>query len=214
MMRSIFLGAPGTGKGTQAALLAEKYHIPHISTGDMLRDAVKNGTDLGKKAKEYMDAGELVPDSVMIDLVKERLLRNDCEKGFILDGFPRTIHQTEVLDTYLTEKRMTITKVVFLDVDADLLVKRLTSRRLCRKCGKDYNIITDPPPAGGKCKICGGEIYRRDDDSEETIKNRLQVYENQTNPLLDYYTKQKKLMRVDGNQSIQEVQDQIERILS
>lgn len=214
IMRLIFLGAPGTGKGTQAALVSKKYGIPHISTGNMLRDAVKKGTELGKKAKKYMDAGELVPDSVMIELVKERLVQDDCKNGFILDGFPRTIQQAEVLDSYLEKNLMPITSVVLLDVDTDFVVRRLTSRRLCRKCGRDYNLLTDPPQADGTCKICGGEIYRRDDDSEYTIMNRLQVYQNQTNPLLEYYEKQQKVNRVDGNRTIQEVQTQIAQIIS
>lgn len=213
-MQLIFLGAPGTGKGTQAKFAAKNYDIQHISTGDILRDAVKAGSDLGKKAKGYMDAGELVPDSVMIGLVKERLSQDDCNRGFILDGFPRTIHQAEVLDSFLEKENKPITKVLLLDVESETLVKRLTSRRLCRNCGKDYNMITNPPTKESRCQICGGEVYRRADDCEETVVNRLQVYDAQTKPLLEYYEKRNKLSRIDGSQAIQAVQAQITKILS
>lgn len=164
------------------------------------------------KAKSYMDSGQLVPDSLMIDLIAERLKEPDCDKGFILDGFPRTLKQAQSLDQYLNENHLKIDKVVSLEVDADALVKRLTSRRLCRNCGRDYNLITNPPPADNKCIICGGEIYQRDDDKEATILNRLKVYAQQTQPLVDYYTNQGKIASIDANQDIKAVQNQIEQI--
>lgn len=208
----VFLGAPGTGKGTQGKIFSKSRGLAHISTGDILRNSVKNQTELGMKAKSYMDSGQLVPDSLMIDLIAERLKEPDCDKGFILDGFPRTLKQAQSLDQYLNENHLKIDKVVSLEVDADALVKRLTSRRLCRNCGRDYNLITNPPPADNKCIICGGEIYQRDDDKEATILNRLKVYAQQTQPLVDYYTNQGKIASIDANQDIKAVQNQIEQI--
>lgn len=213
-MKLIFLGAPGTGKGTQAKILAAAKNWPHISTGDILRAAVKNQTELGLKAKSYMDSGGLVPDSLIIDMVAERFGQGDCDEGFILDGFPRTIAQAEALDAYLEKEGIAIEKVIALDVEASALIARLTSRRLCRNCGKDYNVITNPPPADGKCEACGGEIYQRTDDNEETVSNRLKVYEEQTAPLKDYYQKQGKLYSVDASQPIDDVQSSIEQTLS
>ncbi|MBN2090197.1 adenylate kinase [candidate division KSB1 bacterium] len=212
-MKLIFLGAPGTGKGTQGKILAEQKKWPHISTGDILRNAVKNGTELGVKAKAFMDAGKLVPDELMNDLVAERLSQSDCQAGFILDGFPRTINQAKTLDDYLKRNGLTLDGVILLDVDPKVLVARLTSRRLCRGCGKDYNVITNPPPANGKCIACGGEIYQRDDDNEVTVTRRLQVYQEQTNPLVEYYQNTGKLVVIDGNQDVQKVQQQIEQLI-
>lgn len=210
-MKLIFLGAPGTGKGTQGKILAEKKKWPHISTGDILRNAVKNGTALGLKAKGFMDSGKLVPDELMNDLVAERLSQPDCKVGFILDGFPRTINQAKTLDDYLKRNGLILDGVILLDVDSKVLVARLTSRRLCRGCGKDYNVITNPPPANNKCVACGGEIYQRDDDNEATVTRRLQVYQEQTNPLVEYYQKYGKLVVIDGNQDVPKVQQQIEQ---
>lgn len=210
-MKLIFLGAPGTGKGTQGKILAEQKKWPHISTGDILRNAVKNGTKLGLEAKSYMDAGKLVPDELMNDLVAERLSQPDCKVGFILDGFPRTLNQAKTLDVFLTQNGLALDAVILLDVDPKELVTRLTSRRLCRGCSKDYNMITNPPPANGKCFACGGEIYQRADDNEITVTRRLQVYQEQTNPLVEYYQKTGKLVIIDGNQDVKKVQQQIEQ---
>lgn len=210
----VFLGAPGTGKGTQGKIFSQNHGLAHISTGDILRNAVKNQTTLGQKAKGYMDSGQLVPDSLMIDLIAERLNASDCEAGFILDGFPRTLTQAEALDEYLSHQNLTIDKVISLEVDPAALVKRLTSRRLCRNCGKDYNVITNPPPADSRCVACGGEIYQREDDKEATILNRLRVYGEQTQPLANYYQAQGKIRVIDANQDIHLVQQQIERVFA
>ncbi|MDZ7262742.1 MAG: adenylate kinase [candidate division KSB1 bacterium] len=213
-MSVILLGAPGTGKGTQATLLAEKYNLPWISTGDILRDAVKRGTELGQQARQFMDSGRLVPDEIMIALVQERLGEADCGKGFILDGFPRTVLQAQALDQYLEAKNKSIKVVICLEVGREKLVQRLTSRRVCRSCGADYNLITNPPPANGRCRVCGGEIYQRTDDREETIAKRLQVYEEQTRPLKEYYQKQGKLEIVAGEGSVKDVQRLIQAVIS
>lgn len=213
-MKLIFFGAPGTGKGTQGKILSQAKGWVHISTGDILRGAVKQGSELGLKAKEYMDAGKLVPDELMNDLVAERLTQEDCQQGYILDGFPRTINQAENLDGFLKTVGQEIDKIVFLDVDSKALMSRLTSRRLCRGCGKDYNVITNPPPADMKCTDCGGEIYQRDDDNEKTVGNRLNVYAEQTAPLKSYYEKQGKLVLINGDQTIDAVQAEIVAKLS
>ncbi len=204
-MRIVLLGAPGAGKGTQAKKLIEKYGIPQISTGDILRKAVADGTPLGKEAKSYMDKGELVPDSVVIGLVKERLQQDDCKKGFILDGFPRNTAQAETLDKVLDEMGMPLQVALSVDVDFDVLMKRLTGRRTCKSCGQMYNIYFSPPQKEGVCDKCGGELYQRDDDKEETIKKRLDVYEAQTAPLIDYYEKKGILKRVNGVGNIDEI---------
>jgi len=204
-MRIVLLGAPGAGKGTQAKKLIEKYGIPQISTGDILRKAVADGTPLGKEAKSYMDKGELVPDSVVIGLVKERLQQDDCKKGFILDGFPRNTAQAETLDKVLDEMGMPLQVALSVDVDFDVLMKRLTGRRTCKSCGQMYNIYFSPPQKEGGCDKCGGELYQRDDDKKETIKKRLDVYEAQTAPLIDYYEKKGILKRVNGVGNIDEI---------
>ncbi|HHN64722.1 MAG TPA: adenylate kinase [Nitrospirae bacterium] len=204
-MRIVLLGAPGAGKGTQAKKLIEKYGIPQISTGDILRKAVADGTPLGKEAKSYMDKGELVPDSVVIGLVKERLSQDDCKKGFILDGFPRNTSQAETLDQVLAEMNMPLQLALSVDVDFDILMKRLTGRRTCKQCNQMYNIYFSPPKKEGVCDKCGGELYQRDDDKEETIKKRLEVYEAQTAPLIDYYEKKGILRRVNGEGDIEEI---------
>ncbi len=204
-MRIVLLGAPGAGKGTQAKKIVEKYGIPQISTGDILRQAVADGTPLGLEAKKYMDKGELVPDEVVIGLVKERLGQDDCKKGFILDGFPRNTSQAEVLDRVLGEMNMPLQLALSVDVDFDVLMKRLTGRRTCRQCGQMYNIYYNPPKKEGVCDKCGGELYQRDDDKEETIRKRLEVYQAQTAPLIEYYDRKGILKRVNGVGNIDEI---------
>jgi len=213
IMNLILLGAPGAGKGTQAEMIVAKYNIPQISTGDMLREAVAKGTELGQKAKEYMDKGELVPDEVVIGIVKERLAQPDCDKGFILDGFPRTINQAEALDGILKELNKKIDAVINVYVPEEEIVKRIVNRRTCRNCKAVYHLIYNPPKEEGKCDKCGGELYQRDDDKEETVKERLKVYKSQTQPLIDYYSKKGVVYDIDGTKTIEEVFKQIEAIL-
>jgi len=212
-MRLVFLGAPGAGKGTQAKRLVEKYGIPQISTGDLLRAAVAAGTALGKEAKAYMDRGELVPDSVVLGMVKERLSQDDCKKGFILDGFPRNVAQAEALDKMLVEMNMPLDVALNLDVPFDDLMKRLTGRRTCRSCGQMYNIYYSPSKVEGKCDNCGGELFQRDDDKEETIRKRLEVYRTQTEPLINYYSKKGILKSVSGTGSMDKIFSDICAIL-
>ncbi len=200
MKRLIFIGPQGAGKGTIAAHVCPKFEIPHISTGDMFREAIEKGTELGKKAKEYMDKGELVPDEITVQLVKERITHKDCYAGFVLDGFPRTIPQAEALD-----KEVDIDGVILLEAPEELLIERLTTRRQCRNCGKIYNLKTNPPKEEGKCDICGGEVYQRDDDKEEAIKRRLEIYKKETAPIADYYEKQGKLHKVDAARDVDEI---------
>ncbi len=204
-MRLVLLGAPGGGKGTQAKKLIEKYGIPQISTGDILRAAVAAGTPLGKEAKSYMDKGELVPDSVVIGLVKERVAQDDCKKGYILDGFPRNIAQAEVLDKVLAEMGSPLGTALLIDVDKDVLMKRLTGRRTCKNCQQMYNVYFSSPKKEGVCDKCGGELFQRDDDKEETIKRRLDVYDAQTAPLIDYYNKKGILKSIKGVGNIDEI---------
>ncbi|MDR7867698.1 MAG: adenylate kinase [Sporomusaceae bacterium] len=201
----LLMGPPGAGKGTQAALLVEKYRIPHISTGDMFRAAVKEGTPLGLEAKRYMDAGGLVPDSVTIGIVKERLAKPDCKEGFILDGFPRTLEQAAALDTTLTELGIKLTRVVNITVPDDELVRRMTGRRICKGCGATYHVAFNPPAAADRCDKCGGEIFQRADDKEETVAKRLEVYQAQTQPLIGYYREKGLYAEIDGRQAIDEV---------
>ncbi len=212
-MNIIMLGPPGAGKGTQAKMLVEGLGIPQISTGDMLRAAVKDGTELGKKAKEYMDAGKLVPDEVVIGIVKERLAQPDCEKGFILDGFPRTIPQAEALDRVLEELGKRIDYVINVAVPNEELITRLTGRRTCRQCGAMYHVVFNPPREEGRCDKCGGELYQRDDDKEETIRQRLEVYEAQTAPLIEYYERKGVLYNVDGTGAIEEIFQSVLEVL-
>jgi adenylate kinase len=208
-MRLVLLGAPGGGKGTQAKKLIEKYGIPQISTGDILRASVAAGTPLGKEAKSYMDKGELVPDSVVIGLVKERVAQDDCKKGYILDGFPRNIAQAEVLDKVLAEMGSPLSTALLIDVDKDVLMKRLTGRRTCKNCQQMYNVYFSAPKKDGVCDKCGSELFQRDDDKEETIKKRLDVYDAQTAPLMDYYKKKGILKSVKGTGSIDEIFNQV-----
>ena len=204
-MRLILLGPPGAGKGTVAKPLMEKYHIPQISTGDILRQAVKDGTELGKLAKSYMDRGDLVPDDVIIGIVKERIKADDCTPGYIFDGFPRTVPQAEALDRVLNELGTPLTAVINMDVPEDVVVARLSGRRTCRSCGALLHIIFNPPVKEGICNACGGELYQRDDDNETTIRQRLGVYRQQTFPLIEHYAKQGLIKTIDGSVEAKEV---------
>ncbi|MFN3479403.1 MAG: adenylate kinase [Thermodesulfovibrionales bacterium] len=212
-MRLVLLGAPGAGKGTQAKKLIEKYGIPQISTGDLLRAAVSAGTQLGKEAKSYMDKGELVPDRVVLGMVEERLKQDDCKKGYILDGFPRNVAQAEALDKMLSGLGMSLDAALSVDVPFDDLMKRLTGRRTCKSCGQMYNVYFNPPKKEGICDKCGGELFQRDDDKEETIKKRLEVYNSQTAPLIEYYGKKGILKSVKGTGSIDEIFNNICKVL-
>lgn len=212
-MRIVLLGAPGAGKGTQAKKLIEKYGIPQISTGDLLRAAVAGGTPLGKEAKSYMDKGELVPDSVVLGMVEERLKQDDCKKGYILDGFPRNTAQAEALDKMLGSLNMPLTAAVSVDVPFEDLMKRLTGRRTCKSCGQMYNVYFSAPKKEGVCDKCSGELFQRDDDKEATIKKRLEVYTAQTEPLMGYYKNKGILKSVAGTGSIDEIFSKVCAIL-
>lgn len=213
-MKLILLGPPGAGKGTQAKMLVDRFRIPQVSTGDILRSSVANRTAMGLKAKEYMDAGALVPDQVVIGIVRDRLREDDCARGFILDGFPRTVPQADALRAVLEGMGKSLDAVVSLGVDADVLVERLTGRRTCGICGRGFHVRFDPPRASGICDSCGGPLAQRDDDREETIRQRLQVYVAQTSPLIEYYRQQGLLLEVDGMAPMDEVQGQILDCLS
>ena len=212
-MNLILLGAPGAGKGTQAEKIVEKYGIPAISTGNIIRAALKEGTEMGLKAKSYMDAGQLVPDDVVIGIIKDRLEQKDCENGFILDGFPRTIPQAEVLDSELTKLGDHIDYAINVDVPDENIVKRMSGRRACLTCGATYHIEHVPPKKEGICDVCGSELVLRDDDKPETVKNRLNVYHEQTQPLIDFYTEKGVLKTVDGTVPMEEVFAAITAIL-
>ncbi len=212
-MNLIFLGPPGAGKGTQAKLLSQKYQIPQISTGDILRVAVRELTPMGLKAKECMDSGALVPDDVVVGIVQERLSMQDCKNGFILDGFPRTIAQADALKEMLDQLGKKIECVISITVDNEDLLTRITGRRTCVKCGKGYHILFDPSSNDGLCDVCGGELYQRDDDKEDTMKKRLSVYDRQTQPLIEYYSKDSLLKPVRGKGSIEEIQKQIVEVI-
>ncbi|WP_302166285.1 adenylate kinase [Mitsuokella multacida] len=210
-MHILLMGPPGAGKGTQAAELVKEFDIPHISTGDMFRAAVKEGTELGKQAKACMDAGKLVPDSVTIGIVRERLAKDDCKKGFILDGFPRTVEQADALTGILKDLGLTLTRVLNISVPAEDLIERAVGRRICKKCGATYHTKFNPPKKEGICDVCGSELFQRADDTAETMKNRLSVYEASTKPLIDYYKAAGVYTEVDGRQPIEKVtQDLIE----
>ena len=187
-MRAVLLGPPGAGKGTQAVKLVEKYGVPQISTGDIFRKNIKEGTELGRKAQEYMNAGQLVPDELVVDLVKDRLMQDDCAGGYLLDGFPRTIFQAEQLDKFLEENGQKLDAVINFEVGHDALMERLTGRRVCKQCGASYHIVNIPPKTEGVCDRCGGELEQRKDDTPETAEKRISVYEESTAPLIGYYT--------------------------
>lgn len=212
-MRLILLGPPGAGKGTQAKLLTERLGIPHVSTGDMLRQAVADGTDLGREAKSFMDRGGLVPDSVVIGIIQERLSKADCGRGYILDGFPRTLPQAEALSRVLTSLSASLDGVLSVEVPEDDVVTRLAGRRVCRDCGNMFHVDTHQPRQRGMCDKCGGALYQRDDDREDTIRHRLRVYREQTEPLIAYYGKQGLLKRIDGRGTIGEICDRIHHAL-
>lgn len=207
------MGLPGAGKGTQAEKIVEKYDIPHISTGDMFRAAMNEGTELGLKAKSFMDKGELVPDEVTIGIVRERLSKDDCQKGFLLDGFPRTVAQAEALEAMLASMDKKIDYVIYVDVDQDILMERLTGRRICKSCGATYHLVFNPPNAEGVCDRCGGELYQRADDNSETVQNRLEVNKKQTKPLLDFYESKGYLRNINGQQEIEKVFADIDELL-
>lgn len=198
MFRLVLLGPPGAGKGTQAVKIAEKYNIPHISTGDIFRKNVKEGTPLGKKAKEFMDSGALVPDELVVALVEDRLKAPDCQDGFLLDGFPRTIYQAEALDECLAKMGTKLDHVINLCVDEAELLDRMIGRRVCRQCGTPYHVTNMPPKVEGVCDSCGGEVYQRADDTEETVKNRFKVYQDQTSPLISYYEESGNILHIEG----------------
>lgn len=205
MLNLILLGPPGAGKGTQAVKLMEKFNIPHISTGDIFRNNIKEGTELGKKAQAYMNRGELVPDSLVVEIAKARLIESDCKKGFLLDGFPRTAYQAEALADFLKGTGGGIDKVINIAVGKDELVARLSGRRVCKACGATYHITGMPPEKDGVCDKCGGELIQRPDDSEETVANRIEVYNEQTAPLIGYYEKTGKLVHIDGSIGLENV---------
>ncbi|MGC1456202.1 MAG: adenylate kinase [Nitrospirota bacterium] len=211
--RVVLLGAPGAGKGTQAKMLIEKYKIPQISTGDILRKAVADGTALGKEAKVIMDSGGLVSDKIVLGLVEERIKQPDCKAGFILDGFPRNTAQAEALDKILTGMGMPLTAALNIDVDMNDLLKRLTGRRTCKSCQQMYNIYFSPPKKEGVCDKCGGALFQRDDDKEETIKKRLEVYTKQTAPLIDYYSKKNIMKTIMGTGSISDIFNKVVAVL-
>ncbi|EKN65146.1 adenylate kinase [Schinkia azotoformans] len=212
-MNLVLMGLPGAGKGTQAERIVEKYAIPHISTGDMFRAAIKEGTELGIKAKSFMDQGALVPDEVTIGIVKERLAKDDCKKGFLLDGFPRTVPQAEALEVLLTELDRQIHYVINIEVDTSKLMERLTGRRICKSCGATYHMVFNPPANEGVCDKCGGELYQRSDDNAETVGNRLEVNIKQTQPLLDFYNEKGYLRNINGDQDIEVVAKDLDELL-
>ena len=212
-MQIVIFGPPGAGKGTQAKFISEAFNIPHISTGDILRENVREGTPLGKKAKAYMDKGALVPDELLIDLIRERLEKPDTRRGFLLDGYPRTLAQARALDGILDDLNKKLDAVVNVDVGAGELIRRLGGRLTCRKCQASFNVKSNPPRAPGVCDACGGELYQRADDAEAAIKNRIEVYKKQTQPLIDYYKKKGLLAGIDGEREIDEVRSDVMKAL-
>ncbi len=212
-MNLILLGPPGAGKGTQAVKIVEKYHIPHISTGDIFRKNIKEGTELGKRAKAYMDKGELVPDDLVCEIATSRLLEDDCRDGFLLDGFPRTVYQAEKLDEFLTQHGKKVDKVLDIAVEKEELMTRLIGRRVCKACGATYHVTNMPPKKEGICDKCGGELMQRADDTAETVENRIEVYNSQTMPLVEYYEKAGNIAHIDGAIGLENVFNHIVSIL-
>lgn len=212
-MNIILMGLPGAGKGTQASEIVKKYPIPHISTGDMFRKAIKDDTDLGREAKSFMDRGELVPDEVTIGIVKERLAEEDAKKGFLLDGFPRTVEQAEALNGILADLGRKVESVINIEVPEEELMNRLTGRRICSKCGETYHLVFNPPKVEGICDLDGAKLYQREDDNPETVANRLSVNVKQTKPLLDFYENQGVLKNIDGSRQIENVTEDVIQIV-
>lgn len=204
-MRLVLLGPPGAGKGTQAGVLCKNYSLMHMSTGDLLREAVKNNTAEGVKAKSYMDKGELVPDKIVAGMITEKLKKENVSTGFILDGFPRTKNQAQILEAVLNDLNLPLDMVLYFDTSEETILKRLTGRRICRSCGKIFHITNIPPKKEGICDVCEGELYQRNDDKEETIKNRIEVYNKQTSELIDYYQQKKILSKVSGDLDVDEL---------
>ncbi len=213
-MRLVLLGAPGAGKGTQAQTISQKLGVPHIASGDLFREAQQKGTELGRLAKSYMERGALVPDEITVRMILERISAPDCLRGFVLDGFPRTLEQAEALDRALATEGKAIDKAVYIKVSNEELIRRLSGRWICRNCQMPYNIISSPPRVRGRCDACGGELYQRPDDSEETVKRRLDVYFAQTAPLINYYLGAGKLVEVNGEQAIGEVERELLRVIA
>lgn len=212
-MKIVLLGPPGAGKGTQAKLIVQKYNIPHISTGDIFRKNIKEMTPLGIKAKEYIDKGQLVPDELTVEIVKDRIKEDDCKNGFLLDGFPRTVVQADALNDVLADLGTKLDYVINIKVDENNLIERLSGRRVCPKCGASFHVVFNPPKVEGVCDYCGAEVIQRADDSEETVKNRLSVYNKQTQPLIDYYTKNGLIKNINGEQDINDVFEEICNVL-
>lgn len=212
-MLLILLGPPGAGKGTQAEEIANEYDIAYISTGDILRKAVKDNTELGRKARQYMDKGQLVPDELVVEIIKARLMDPECKNGALFDGFPRTVEQALFLENALPDLNLKIDRVLSLEVEEDDLIERLTGRRVCSDCGASYHLKFNPPEVRNVCDICGGDLYQRDDDRLETVQERMEVYKKQTEPLIEFYQERGLLSTIDGNQEIDEVHKQIKNVL-
>lgn len=209
LLRLVLLGPPGAGKGTQASAIVSKYSIPHISTGDIFRANIKNGTELGKQVEAYMNKGLLVPDELVVSIVKDRLTKEDCKNGFLLDGFPRTVNQAESLDKELKDMNLKLDRVINIEVGKEILIERAIGRRICKTCGATYHVKFNPPKAENICDKCGGELYQRDDDKVETVEKRIEVYHEQTKPLIDYYKDKGLLLNLDGTKSIEEIFNEI-----
>lgn len=212
-MKIVLLGPPGAGKGTQAKSISNRYSIPHISTGDIFRKNISENTPLGIEAKKHIDKGQLVPDEVTINMVKDRLQQDDCKNGYLLDGFPRTVNQAEALQEFLNSRNEDLDTALLIEVPTDFILERMTGRRVCPSCGASYHIKFNPPAAQGKCDVCGSDVIQRKDDTEETVSERLDVYERQTQPLIDFYKERNLLSTVDGTQAINEVFESICNIL-